>query len=46
MSSEKNIFNCVECGKKFNTTAQAEKAQRDGCPNCGGTDIDLNLDID
>jgi DNA-directed RNA polymerase subunit RPC12/RpoP len=38
---EKELFQCMECGKKFKTTKAAEKAQQDGCPKCGGTDIDL-----
>jgi len=32
---------CLECDRKFATTAAAEKAWRNGCPRCGGSDIDL-----
>lgn len=35
------LFACQECGKKFNTTAAARRATNDGCPKCGGCDIDL-----
>lgn len=38
---EKEVFQCMECGKKFKTVKAAEKAQQDGCPKCGGSDIDL-----
>lgn len=43
---ERNIldisFKCLECGKKFKTTAAAEKAFRNGCPKCNGGDIDVD----
>jgi predicted nucleic acid-binding Zn-ribbon protein len=35
------MFQCQECGKKFKTTAAAERASNNGCPKCGGCDIDL-----
>lgn len=35
------IFKCMECGYKFRDPDNAERAQRYGCPGCGGTDIDL-----
>lgn len=31
---------CQECGKKFSTVKAAEKAASEGCPKCGGVDID------
>jgi len=36
-------FACQECGHKFRTVKAAEKAAfgDDGCPKCGGSDIDL-----
>jgi hypothetical protein len=36
-------FACQECGYKFRTLAAAERASfgPDGCPKCGGADIDL-----
>jgi hypothetical protein len=34
-------FQCMECGKKFKSVKAAENAQRNGCPKCGGSDIDL-----
>ena len=40
-------WQCMECGKRM-TLAQAERAAYgdDGCPGCGGSDIDLALDGD
>lgn len=39
----KPLFTCQECGKKFYTTAAAERASfgDHGCPKCGGSDIDI-----
>ncbi len=36
-------FACGECGHKFKTLKAAEKASfgPNGCPKCGGSDIDL-----
>jgi hypothetical protein len=36
-------FACMECGYKFRTIASAERAAfgPNGCPKCGGADIDL-----
>lgn len=36
-------FACMECGHKFRTVKAAEKASfgPEGCPKCGGSDIDL-----
>ena len=40
-------FMCLECGKKFKSVASARRAMdEDGCPNCGGSDIDLHLERD
>ena len=36
------MFMCVECDHKFKNAASAEKASLNGCPNCGGVDIDLD----
>lgn len=35
-------FQCQECGHSFRSTAAAERASfgPEGCPNCGGADID------
>lgn len=37
-------FYCQECGRKFRSVKAAEKAAEkaanDGCPKCGGVDID------
>jgi rRNA maturation endonuclease Nob1 len=33
-------FRCMECGKRFRTVQHAEKAAMDGCPKCGGVDVD------
>ena len=35
-------FICMECDKDFWTTEAAERAASEGCPNCGGVDIDLS----
>lgn len=37
------MFACLECGRKFKTMKAAEKAANDGCPKCGGVDIDLDM---
>lgn len=36
------LFKCQECSHKFYTLKTAEKAiyGTEGCPKCGGTDID------
>jgi transcription elongation factor Elf1 len=34
-------FECMECGRKFRTLKAAERAYTNGCPKCGGTDIDI-----
>lgn len=34
-------FECLECGKKFYSVSAAEKASNDGCPKCGGSDIEI-----
>jgi predicted nucleic acid-binding Zn-ribbon protein len=38
------MFKCQECGKKFRTTAAAQRAVNNGCSGCGGSDIDLDTD--
>jgi hypothetical protein len=35
------MFKCLECGRKFKTARAAERAASNGCPGCGGVDIDL-----
>jgi predicted RNA-binding Zn-ribbon protein involved in translation (DUF1610 family) len=34
-------WECLECGKKFSTVGAAERASQEGCPGCGGVDVDL-----
>ncbi len=34
-------FACMECGRKFHTVTAAKKASYNGCPNCGGLDIEM-----
>jgi len=36
------LFQCQECGKKFYTVKDAERASFGirGCPKCGGVDIE------
>lgn len=37
-------FKCLECGHKFRTVRAAERAAFvDGCPKCGGSDVDLSV---
>jgi predicted nucleic acid-binding Zn-ribbon protein len=36
------MYVCLECGRKFKTTAAAERAADRGCPKCGGVDVDLD----
>jgi predicted nucleic acid-binding Zn-ribbon protein len=38
------MYKCQECGKKFKTVATAQKASNNGCPKCGGVDIDIDTD--
>jgi len=40
--AKKAIFKCLECGKKLSTVKDAEKASfgDNGCPGCGGSNID------
>jgi len=35
------LFECMECGRQFATVRAARRAVDQGCPRCGGTDIDL-----
>ena len=43
MAKPQPLFQCMECGKNFYSTRAAERATfgDEGCPGCGGTDIDL-----
>ena len=43
MSTNSSGFACMECGKKFRTIRAAEKASSEGCPRCGGCDVDLDV---
>ena len=36
-------FRCMECSQKFYSVRSAELASYNGCPKCGGCDIDLNV---
>lgn len=38
----KYFWACLECGRTFKSAKAAEKAMfsDDGCPGCGGSDID------
>ncbi len=38
------MYKCMECNRRFKTTRAAEKASYDGCPKCGGVDVDLDVD--
>jgi hypothetical protein len=37
------MFVCLECGRRFRTARAAERAADNGCPKCGGVDIDLDV---
>ena len=37
-------YACMECGRKFRTVRSAERASMNGCPGCGGVDIDLDVE--
>jgi hypothetical protein len=37
------MWKCLECGKKFRTVKAAERAANNGCPGCGGVDIDVDV---
>lgn len=37
------MFKCQECGRKFKTAKAAQRASNNGCPGCGGVDIDLDV---
>jgi hypothetical protein len=41
MTKRVALFACQECGRNFYTTKSAERACNDGCPGCGGVDIDV-----
>ena len=43
MTKRVPLFMCLECGKKFYSAKSAERASmgNDGCPGCGGSDIDI-----
>lgn len=34
------VWACMECGRKFKTARAAARASYNGCPSCGGVDID------
>ncbi len=34
---------CLECRHVFKSVRAAERAANEGCPNCGGVDIDQDL---
>jgi DNA-directed RNA polymerase subunit RPC12/RpoP len=38
------MFKCQECGRKFKTVKSAQRASNNGCPKCGGVDIDIDTD--
>lgn len=40
------MFKCQECGRKFKTVSAARKASLNGCPKCGGCDIDVDVNIE
>jgi hypothetical protein len=38
------MWKCMECGRKFRTAKAVERAANNGCPKCGGVDVDLDVD--
>lgn len=41
MSKRVALFRCQECGRNFYTVRSAEEASNNGCPGCGGVDVDV-----
>ena len=41
MKKRTPMYECLECGKKFYSTAAAQRASYNGCPKCNGVDIDI-----
>lgn len=37
------MFQCQDCSRRFKTQAAAQRAWDKGCPNCGSTDVDLEV---
>lgn len=35
------MYQCMECDHLFRSVAAAERATDNGCPKCGGFDIDV-----
>lgn len=40
------LFSCQECGRKFYNAEAAEMAMNNGCPGCGGSDVDTYVPDD
>ena len=40
--TRKALFICLECDRKFYSTRAAQKAAWNGCPGCGGSDIEAS----
>jgi rRNA maturation endonuclease Nob1 len=38
-------WRCLECNRTFKSVRAAERAAMNGCPKCGGVDIDLSLPV-
>ena len=40
-------WRCQECGKKFKSAGAAQRAAfgDNGCPKCGGSDVDYSLPV-
>ena len=36
-------WRCQECGRTFRALKAAERAQSEGCPACGGCDVDFTM---
>jgi len=36
------MYKCCECDRKFKTAKAANAAANNGCPGCGGIDIDID----
>ena len=41
MKKRMPLCKCLECGKKFYHADAAQRASFNGCPKCGGVDIDI-----
>jgi hypothetical protein len=44
LKGKANGWKCLECGKKMSAKT-AMKAVNEGCSGCGGSDIDIDVEV-